>query len=177
MNLWLLSAGIGALLLNLVHIFLGGREIHRPMVAAHWPEPAKAIWSVVWHAVTAVIAFGGLALVAAAFLPDLALALSVLPVALFGSSAGLFIFYGLKRLGSLRILPQWVAFAAISALAVIGLVTWPPDARMSQWQAFWACSLHCTWAIIWLGFGVRIHMAQCRTLSGRFTATLSSSLY
>jgi hypothetical protein len=122
MNLWLLSAGIAALLLNLVHIFPGGRAIHRPMVVAQWPEPAKAVWSVVWHAVTAVMAFGGLALIAAAFLPELALALSVLPIALLTAAAGLFIFYGLKRLGTLTVLPQWVAFSVISALAVIGLV-------------------------------------------------------
>jgi hypothetical protein len=122
MNFWLLAAGIAALLLNLVHIFPGGREIHRPMVASHWPEPAKAIWSVVWHAVTAVMGFGGLALIAAANLPDQALALSVLPIALFLSAAALFLFYGAKRLGSISILPHWIAFGAISALAVIGLI-------------------------------------------------------
>lgn len=121
MNLWLLSAGIAANLLNLVHIFLGGREIHRPMVASHWPEPAKAIWSVCWHAVTAVMAFGGAALIAAAFLPDFALALSILPIALFLTAAGLFVLYGLTRLGTLRILPHWLAFGAISALALVGL--------------------------------------------------------
>jgi hypothetical protein len=121
MNLWLLSAGVAALLLDLVHIFLGGRMIHRPMVAAHWPEPAKAVWSVVWHAVTAVMGVGGLALIGAAFLPDQALALSVVPIALFLSAAVLFIFYGLRRLGTLRILPHWVAFLAISALGLIGL--------------------------------------------------------
>ncbi|WP_137111978.1 hypothetical protein [Rhodobacter sp. SY28-1] len=121
MNAWLLSAGIAALLLDLVHIFLGGREIHRPMVASHWPEPAKAVWSVVWHAVTAVMALGGLALIAAAFLPEQALALSLLPIALFLSAAGLFIVYGLTRLGTLRILPHWVAFLAISALGLAGL--------------------------------------------------------
>ncbi|HMS95486.1 MAG TPA: hypothetical protein PKA03_09745 [Tabrizicola sp.] len=121
MNAWLLAAGVAALLLDLVHVFPGGREIHRPMVASHWPEPAKAVWSVVWHAVTAVMALGGLALIAAAFLPDHALALSALPIALFLSAAGLFIVYGLKRLGSLRILPHWVAFLAISALGLVGL--------------------------------------------------------
>jgi hypothetical protein len=121
MNLWLLSAGISALLLDLVHIFPGGREIHRPMVAAHWPEPAKAIWSVVWHAVTAVMAFGGVALIAAAFLPEHALALSALPIALFLATAALFIVYGLKRLGTVLILPHWVAFGVISALGLIGL--------------------------------------------------------
>ncbi len=122
MNTWLLTAGIAALLLDLVHIFPGGREIHRPMVASHWPEPAKAVWSVVWHAVTAVMALGGAALIAAAFLPDQALALSVLPIGLFLSAAALFLIYGTMRLGSVRILPQWAAFLAISALGIIGLV-------------------------------------------------------
>jgi len=122
MNAWLLAAGIAALLLDLVHIFPGGREIHRPMVAAHWPEPAKAVWSVVWHATTAVMAFGGVALIAAAFIPDQALALSVLPIALFLTTAVLFIVYGLIRLGTVRVMLQWTAFMMISALGLIGLV-------------------------------------------------------
>jgi hypothetical protein len=121
MNIWLLSAGLGALVLNVVHVTLGGREIHRPMVAAHWPEPAKAVWSVVWHAATAVMAFGGAALIAAAFLPTQALALAALPIALFLSFTALFVGYGLSRLGTLRDLPQWLAFAVISALGLIGL--------------------------------------------------------
>lgn len=121
MNPWLMTAGAAALVLDLVHIFPGGREIHRPMVASHWPDPAKAVWSVVWHAVTAVIALGGLALVAAGLVPDLALALAALPVALFLTFAVLFLVYGVKRLGTVWVLPQWLAFLAISALALIGL--------------------------------------------------------
>jgi hypothetical protein len=122
MNLWLLASGIAMLLLNLVHIFAGGREIHRPMVAAHWPEPAKAIWSVVWHITTAMMLFGGLALIAAAFRPDLALAFAALPLALTASATVLFIAYSFSRLGTLRILPHWIAFSAITALGVIGLI-------------------------------------------------------
>lgn len=91
------------------------------MVASHWPEPAKAIWSVVWHAVTAVMAFGGLALIAAALLPRHALALAALPVALFLTAAILFLVYGQKRLGTVWVLPHWVAFLGISALALTGL--------------------------------------------------------
>lgn len=121
MNPWLLAAGVAALVLDLVHIFPGGREIHRPMVASHWPEPAKAVWSVVWHAATAVMALGGVALIVAGLFPEQALALAALPVALFLSTALLFLVYGLKRLGTVWVLPQWVAFLGISALALIGL--------------------------------------------------------
>lgn len=121
MNPWLLAAGCAALVLDLVHIFPGGREIHRPMVASHWPEPAKAVWSVVWHAATAMMALGGVALIAAGLLPVHALALAALPVALFLSAAVLFLAYGMKRLGTIWVLPQWVAFLGISALALVGL--------------------------------------------------------
>ncbi|WP_374427297.1 hypothetical protein [Tabrizicola sp.] len=121
MNPWLMTAGLAALVLDLVHIFPGGREIHRPMVAARWPDPAKAVWSVVWHAATAVMALGGLALIAAGLLPQVAWALAALPVALFLSFAILFLFYGQKRLGTVWVLPQWLAFLSIAALALVGL--------------------------------------------------------
>lgn len=121
MNPWLMTAGAAALVLDLVHIFPGKRAIHRPMVASRWPDPAKAVWSVVRHAATAVMALGGLALIAAGLVPDLALALAALPVALFLSFAVLFLVYGVKRLGTVWVLPQWLAFLAISALALVGL--------------------------------------------------------
>lgn len=91
------------------------------MVTSHWPEPAKAVWSVVWHAATAIMALGGCALIAAALIPKHALALAALPVALFLSAAILFLAYGQKRLGTVWVLPQWVGFLGISALAVAGL--------------------------------------------------------
>jgi len=122
MNAWLLASGIAALLLDLVHIFPGGREIHRPMVASTLPEPIKVIWSSVWHAVTAFLAIGGAALIAAAFLPDQAVALTVVPIALFLCFAGLFVIFGLSRLGSLFVLPHWVAFLGIAMLGLVGLV-------------------------------------------------------
>jgi hypothetical protein len=122
MNLWLLASGVALMLLNLVHIFLGGREIHLPMVNANWPDPAKAIWSVVWHITTAMMLFGGMALVAAAFRPDDALELAALPLALTASAAVLFVVYSLTRLGTLRILPHWIAFSAITLVGIVGLI-------------------------------------------------------
>lgn len=117
----LLCAGVAALALDLVHLTLGEREAHRPALVSSWPAPAKALYSVLWHAATAVMALGGVALIVAAFRPEQALALAALPIALFLSFAGLFLFYGARRLGTLKTLPQWVAFSAISALALAGL--------------------------------------------------------
>ena len=122
MNLWLLGSGVALLLLTLVHIFPGGREIHRPMVGSQWPEPEKAVWSAVWHITTAVMLFGGLALAVAAFHPDLALSLSAVPLAVSGSATLLFVAYGQSRLGSLRILPQWIPFSVITLLGAVGLL-------------------------------------------------------
>lgn len=122
MNLWLITAGAGAILLDLVHITLGGREFHGPMLGSGLPDPAKALWSVVWHATTAVMALGGLSLIVAGLIPDQALALAALPIGLFMAAAVLFILYGARRLGNLTQLPQWTAFLVISVLGVIGLV-------------------------------------------------------
>ncbi len=121
MNLWLLSSGIAALLLDLVHVFPGGREIHRPMLASATLTPEKAVWSVVWHGITVVLAFGGIALIAAALLPEHALALAALPIAIFFGFAALFLVYGVSRLGTIWTLPQWTAFLVISSLGSIGL--------------------------------------------------------
>ncbi|WP_435258657.1 hypothetical protein ACSBLW_02460 [Thioclava sp. FR2] len=123
MNGLLLAAGLGALALDVVHVIYGERMAHRPALASSWPAPAKALYSVLWHAATAFMALCGTSLIVAAFLPSHALALSALPVALFLATAGLFLYYGTTRLGSVRILPQWIAFSTISALALAGLAT------------------------------------------------------
>jgi uncharacterized membrane protein len=122
MNLWLLASGVALLFVDLVHVFAGGREIHRPMVGSTWPAPAKAIWSVVWHMATAVMLFGGLALIMAAFRPSDALELAALPLLLTASTAVLFVAYSLTRLGNLRILPHWIAFSGVTLLGVAGLM-------------------------------------------------------
>jgi hypothetical protein len=123
MNPWLLTAGLAAILLDLIHVTLGERDVHRRMVAADWDREAKAIGSVVWHMATAVMAFGGIALIAAAFLPDHRTALAILPILLFLSTTGLFLGYGLTRLGSPWRLPQGFAFGGIAALAITGLLS------------------------------------------------------
>lgn len=121
MNLWLIAAGIGALLLDIIHITLGGREFHKPMLASSASDAAKALWSVVWHATTAIMALGGLALIAAGLFAEHAMTLAALPIGIFLTAAVLFLFYGAKRLGNVSTLPQWTAFLAISALGIVGL--------------------------------------------------------
>jgi hypothetical protein len=159
---WRLSAGIVALVLDLAHIFRSAREIHGPMVGSDWPEPAKAVCSVVWHAATAMMALGGLALIAAGLMPDRALELAALPAPLFLSGALLFLVYGVKRLGSVWILPHWIAFLAIPALAVVGLAG---DACTGRWPFCCRCSLRCTSKITWQGCQGRRRTAQCRRRS------------
>ncbi|MFM7446921.1 MAG: hypothetical protein ACKO2N_24015, partial [Tabrizicola sp.] len=110
-----------ALLLDLIHVFPGGKEIHRPMVSSELVAPLKAVWSVVWHGVTVVLAFGGIALITAAFFPEQALALAALPIAVFLGFAGLFIAYGILRLGTIWTLPQWTAFLVIAGLGLVGI--------------------------------------------------------
>lgn len=122
MNLWLLGAGVAALLLDLVHVIFGGRDNHQPMLASAMPTAERATWSVCWHGITAVMLFGGLGLIAAGLVPDQAVALSVVPLALFAAMTVLFIGYSLTRLRSVFGLPQWTAFLVITVVGVIGLL-------------------------------------------------------
>lgn len=109
------AAGI-TVLTTLVHIFLGGPEVHDPLLASNAPDIAKAVGSVVWHATTAILAINGAALFVAVGKPALRQAITALISAQFLAFAGLFIAYGLDRFGSLWPMPQWIVFLLVPAL-------------------------------------------------------------
>lgn len=120
-NLWLLASVIALRLLNIVHICPRGRDVHRPTVASTWPAPAKAICSFACQFTAMLMLFAGLALVLAAMFHDRVPELAALPLVLTAWPAILVIFYGLKRRGTLTVLPHWAAFPAITLIGVIGL--------------------------------------------------------
>lgn len=118
----LLAAGILSLLTCFVHVIGGGKEFHQPMRASALPAPERALWSIVWHQITALLALNGAALIVAAYRPDHAPEIAALPLALSAAFAVLFLFYSHRRLGSVRALPQWMAFVAITGLGLAGLM-------------------------------------------------------
>jgi len=121
LNYWTLSAGILSGLLIFVHIFGGGPEIHNPMLESDLPQSIKSVWSVVWHAITLLLILGTIVLVYAALYPGQINSAVVLICAMYFGFALLFVAYGIVQLGSVIIMPQWIAFGLIALLAGIGL--------------------------------------------------------
>ncbi|MTI15638.1 hypothetical protein E1162_00100 [Rhodobacteraceae bacterium RKSG542] len=121
MNKWLFSAGVLSLLLDLVHVFLGGPEIHNPVLASNFDPVLKAVLSVVWHGITVVLLVNGALLITAAFKRTLALGVAWTVIAQYTGFSLLFIAYGALRLDSLMDMPQWISFLVIVLVACMGL--------------------------------------------------------
>ncbi len=117
-----LAAAISGLTI-FIHVLAGGPDVHAPLLASELSVGLKAIISVIWHAVTAIMLVNTLALAHAARNEKYRTPLTFMVSAQYVLWSGLFIFYGLSRLGSLWPMPQWIIFLAISALALYGLRT------------------------------------------------------
>ena len=119
MDYWLLTAaGLSAVLL-LAHIIGGGRDVHTPMLASEMSGELKAYASIIWHAATAVLLIGSGVFLWAGVGHGAGMALVILMQYL--AFACLFLFYGVSRLKSVWIMPQWVAFILIAMVGGIGL--------------------------------------------------------
>jgi hypothetical protein len=104
-----------------VHVFLGGPEIHVPLLASNASDLVRAVGSVIWHAVSALLLLNSLALFYAASKPLMAKPLVILVVFQYLSFVALFTGYGLARFGSITVMPQWTGFLVMSALALWGI--------------------------------------------------------
>ena len=104
-----------------VHVFLGGPEIHEPLLASNASDLVRAVGSVVWHAISALLLLNSLALFYAARKPSMAKPLVILVVFQYLSFVALFTGYGLARFGSITVMPQWTGFLLMSALALWGI--------------------------------------------------------
>ena len=102
----------------LLHLFGGGPEVHAPLQAALTDPLLAAFATVLWHAVTVVLAVlaGGLWVLAQRRDPALEAILSGIQLGL----AALFVFYGVTRLGTVMPMNQWIIFLAIPALTRLG---------------------------------------------------------
>ncbi len=121
MNKLILSAGILSVLTLFAHVFGGGPEIHIPVLESDLSLELKAILSVVWHAVTAVLVINSVALFLAAKSKGAEKMLVVFVSSQYLALAILFLFYGITHLGTLLLMPQWSVFLLMPALALAGL--------------------------------------------------------
>jgi small-conductance mechanosensitive channel len=122
-NKWVLSATLLSLLTLGVHVFAGGTEIHEALLerASTFPDLLQTFISVMWHAITVVIAINSVVLFLAVYQSKSQTALAYVVIAQYLGYAALFAFYDLLNLGSLIAMPQWIVFTVISAMVLAGL--------------------------------------------------------
>lgn len=125
MNRLLFAAACFSLLLGFAHVFGGGPEFHLTALASNLLVDQKAVYSVLWHFASATLFINSAALFLAAFKPEHR-NLSALVCLQFFAFGGLFIGYGMLRLGSPWVLPQWLFFALICVLAAFGYMRGRP---------------------------------------------------
>ncbi len=121
MNYWILSAAGLSTLVLLAHVIGGGQDVHRPILNSELNDELKAYSSIIWHSATALLAIGSLSLLWAGMGNHYADGMAFVILLQYIAFAGLFIFYGITRLDSVWIMPQWTAFILIPALGGIGL--------------------------------------------------------
>ncbi len=119
MDYWILAATALSAVLLVAHVIGGGKEVHVPMLESDLNRLLKAYASVIWHAVTAILAIGTGALFWAASGKGDGMALVI--ALQYLAFVGLFLAYGISRLKSVWIMPQWTAFLLISVLTGVGL--------------------------------------------------------
>jgi len=121
MNLWFVSAGLLSLITALIHVFLGGPEIHDVVQGSDLSLMSRSVSAVVWHFVTALLIINGALMILAAFVHKLvpAVLLSVVQYVAFGA---IFIAYDIARYGDLLAMPQWTLFGLISLCALVGVL-------------------------------------------------------
>lgn len=117
-NTQLMTAAALTGLTAAVHMFAGGPEYHPVIRNLLETTEYKALYSVLWHAVSVFLIVSTLATGWMSLRPNLPLALTIGGIQL--GWAGLFIAYGLGDLGTLWTLPQWVIFIAIPSLLLWG---------------------------------------------------------
>lgn len=119
MNRILLIAAALSALITGAHIFGGGPQYHAPILASEISQEDKAVYSILWHFVSFTLGANTLALIwSARQRGESAIAILVSVQTLI--FAGLFLFYGQLRLGSIFMLPQWTLFLLIAGFSFWG---------------------------------------------------------
>ncbi len=121
MNIPILAAAALSALTLAAHFFGGGPQYHTPAMLSTLSIEDKAVYSVLWHAVTTTLIINTLALAYAAIKQQHRTPLVGLISLQYLAWGILFVVFGLFRLGELTTLPQWIAFFLVPALALFGM--------------------------------------------------------
>jgi len=120
MNGFFIAASIASFIAFLIHVFVGGPKIAKPLLQARdIPTVPKLTNYYCWHGISIVLFAMSASFAWAAFNPD-GFELAVLWTAI----AGAFSLFGLglvtAKKQQTRSMPQWVLFAVISGLGLAG---------------------------------------------------------
>lgn len=120
-NKLIATAGVLSFGLTAVHIFGGGADVHVPILESGLSDLLKGYVSVVWHGVTAALIINSILLLIAARRPAVQQLLTSIVIVHYMAFVVLFLFYGITRLGSVILMPPWIGFLIIVAVAALGL--------------------------------------------------------
>ncbi len=118
MNYWYLAAMALTVLTIGAHVIGGGPAIHKPVLESGLATDVKAVISVIWHAITAIMVLSAIWLGLAAIGRDMGAA--PLIAAQFFAFSGLFLLYGALRLGAPFVFPQFYIFLVLGLLVSVG---------------------------------------------------------
>jgi len=111
----LLAAGLMSVTV-LIHVWMGGPAVMRPLRASPLPRLVRAVMDVVWHGVTVVLICLAGGLFWLAWHDNLVLLWMICAIQV--GFAALFIWYGATQLHSLWRMPQWIIFLGIPAMTL-----------------------------------------------------------
>jgi hypothetical protein len=120
-NKTIATASCLSLILTGIHVFGGGPDVHVPLLESDASETVKGFASVVWHSVTAALLLCSGMLLIAAMQEKYRSVLTWLVIVYYSTFAGLFLFYGIVRLGTIFLMLPWIGFVVIVAVAFLGL--------------------------------------------------------
>ena len=116
-NRLLIIAGSLMTLTTFVHVFAGGPEIYDPLRAGPLDPVVRSVTSVIWHAITAILAIMAVGLFWVSCYRNRPFEMAMIAIQL--SFALLFIVYGMADLRELTSMPQWSIFLVGAGLILM----------------------------------------------------------
>jgi hypothetical protein len=122
MNRFLIAAAAGAAGTTALHLIGGEADVHAPLLALTDGGEMALYVSVLWHGVSAMLLLCALTFGLAARDPQRHRLAVLLAAGLMLALGAVFLAYGVARLGSVWVAPQWVLLVPIGVLGALGMV-------------------------------------------------------
>ncbi|WP_068088358.1 hypothetical protein [Polycladidibacter stylochi] len=125
MNKPMIAAALTLIITALIHAVAGGPQYLNLILQADIPiqnaNEQKALYAVIWHAITVLFTVNGLALLTTVYLNKSAVTLGWTCIVQLLCFSALFIILGFSWLGEIMSLPQWILFGFNICLLLWGI--------------------------------------------------------